>query len=619
MSGFAAIIDAERPVGTRLPELTDFSALVAGFKRLPQPTEYVSGVHCAAAKLDGPSTVHYGVVRDDRTGSWLMAAGTVVDLTGVVSPDSGLAHLLEAYVARGLPALDEIDGQFALIIYDGVEESLSVITDGLGQFSIFYGSVGKRTYIASSSLAVAKQIESPPDVASVESFLRLGFLYGSRTLWQGVRRLNPGMLLKITPTSTTETQYWRPTVDEAISTLSLNDACDRALQMLTDTYRSMLQHERLVWADFSGGFDSRLTTMMLARQDIPFIAYSFGPEGHPDVTIPRQICEMMGWDYRHITLPDEWGADLYSWFARALEKSDGHLSALTTAIVLRQHAQKAPTSRVHILGLGGEDFRGYYYSGELFRIGRRQEVNLDRLFIRLFSHPVPTFALRQDLGPTVEQDMRSYIEWLFAPYAEHPNSVKLDVYNMSEHLTHGGAFMSTAAGIMRGLTPLSFKAPTNLALSLNYRLKLPRHQRFVRELQERLNPLVANVETTAGGPAVPMRMSNVRSFGPFWGDLLNNVSQRFSRRLLGRVITPFPKKAGYPRYPLPSWRDAWLTFARLERLLDPAHMHSAALYDTAGLHTLVAQAGQQGFQYGSFLDHMITVEMATRAVGTHIS
>jgi hypothetical protein len=416
-----------------------------------------------------------------------------------------------------------------------------------------------------------------------------------------------------------ETRYWRPTVDVDICTLSLDAACDRALQMLTDTYRSMLQHESLVWADFSGGFDSRLTTMVLARQDTPFLAYSFGPEGHPDVIIPRRICEMMGWAYRHITLPDEWGADHYSWFAKALRKSDGHLNAFTTAIVLRQHALKAPTCRVHILGLGGEDFRGYYYSGELLHMGRRQEVDIDSLFRRLFYSSVPTFALRQDRGPAVKEDMRSYIEWLFAPYAGHPNTVKLDVYNMSEHLTHGGAFMSTAAGIMRGLTPLSFKAPTNFALSLNYRFKLPRHYRFLRELQERLNPRVANFETTMGGPAVPMRLSNVRSFGPIWGELLNSVSRRLSRPLLGRAITPFPVKNDYPRYPLPRWREAWLTFARSERLLDPTHMHSAALYDAPGLQDLVSQVGQQGFKYGSFLDNVITVEMALRAVGTHIA
>jgi hypothetical protein len=51
-------------------------------------------------------------------------------------------------------------------------------------------------------------------------------------------------------------------------------------------------------------------------------------------------------------------------------KGNAHLNILQLAGVLWGHREKSLTSKTLVSGLGGEDWRGYYWSGELFNIGK---------------------------------------------------------------------------------------------------------------------------------------------------------------------------------------------------------------------------------------------------------
>src|SRR5687767_15373024 len=116
MSGFALVFDQKEPLPAQSPIFTDFLNSVAGYKCLDKPEEFVTGGQTVAAKLDSDSTLHRGVVVDQATGSWLLAAGTVIDPMNV-TPDGSLDRLLIDYLERGLEVFERLDGQFALVIY----------------------------------------------------------------------------------------------------------------------------------------------------------------------------------------------------------------------------------------------------------------------------------------------------------------------------------------------------------------------------------------------------------------------------------------------------------------------------------------------------------------------
>lgn len=289
MAGFAALIAPGVASQALEFDFQHLLCLTAQYKQLAIPDTKAFGRDCLAAKLDSPATIHPGIIHDDQSGSWLMATGTVVALEGDNDPTVLLRRLLQDYIVNGVKALNAYDGHFALVIYNGHEENLSIASDPIGLFSIFYGQRGSRIFISSSALAVARQIKSSPDVLAAEHFLRMGRLDADRTLWQDVKRLLAGRVLKITNGRVEEIEYWSPAVNPSISRLSMNDALDQAVDQFSQTISCSLQREGKVWVDLTGGFDTRLVATLIDKTQLPFITYCMGPEDSPDVFLSEKI------------------------------------------------------------------------------------------------------------------------------------------------------------------------------------------------------------------------------------------------------------------------------------------------------------------------------------------
>lgn len=616
MSGFAVLIDPHSHPKEQEAIFQDFLRLTAYYKQLPLSGGAVSGRHCRAAKLDSPVSLHKGIAKDEITESWLLAVGTVVDTRkGHSSPNPD--NLLSDYLQNGQETFQYYDGQFALVIYDGRNNHLLVVSDPLGYFSIFYGTVADQVFVSTSALAIARQIHAKPNPLALECFLRTGQVYGEATIWQSVKRVLPATILEFAENQVREFEYWTPVIDENIARLSFEDALNYATDTLSDTIELALRREGRIWVDLTGGFDTRLVATMAAKANIPFIANCVGPDGHPDVTISSQISREMGWDYVHIALPDDWAQKQRDWLVIALRKGDAHLNVLNLAGTLWEHEYKTGTSRVCVQGLGGELWRGAYWRHELFNIGRKR-VNYDRLIdFRMFLSPVALSVLSADRTEAVRQQMKQRFTSVLSGYDELPNTAKLDRLLIFKGTAHGGAYLSASAGIIRGIIPLYFKAPTTLAFSLNYRWKHPVSQRFFRTLLERENPHLANLPTTSGGPAHPIRLTNLHKFWPFWQSAASNIIGKFARQIIKKPAKLFSPSTTYAHYPLPDWRQGWLAYAAETALLQPDKMRSAALYNAAELQRLVARAATET-RYDEFLGRIITMEMAMRNVGTSV-
>ena len=546
-----------------------------------------------------------------------MAAGTLVALTGDNHPDTMLHALLLDFLENGAKALEHLDGHFALVIYIGGEESLFVISDPMGHFSIFYGDRGDQTIFSTSALAVARQINSLSDELTLESFLRSGKVHGDKTFWRDVHRVLPGTLRKICQDKIEEYEYWAPTYDETIAHLTFENALEHAVSMLTRIFTRLLQREGKVWADLTGGFDTRVTTMLMAKIGIPFTAYCVGPDDHPDVQISQLICQEMGWEYQHMPMPDNWHHEQLNWLEAALQKGDARLSVSGLASVLYGQQLRSAIYKVNVGGLGADEWReAAYLSTYLCNWGKTYAYC--RLVDAGILSSIPPSILRMDREKLVRDELIAYIAKVASSYSEFPNVIKGNAMFINyRYPSHGGAYMSATAGIIRALNPVCFKESVNFALSLNYKWRLNYHYRFVRALLERENPHLANIETAKGGPAIPMRVTNLRKFWPLWKPILNRNVKKFSYRLFGRPVKLW-EQPHYAEYPLPSWRTSLLNHARSEGLLNPSEMHSGALYNAKVLHTLVGQAERNHSEHSEFLDRVITIEMALRAVGTGI-
>ena len=279
LAGFALIFNSKEPTSAQSPVWIDFLDSVAAYKYIEKTGEIASGSHCIAAKLDAPCSLHRHILRDAKTGSWLVAVGTVIDPADL-RLDGGLGRLLYDYLERGPSALTRLDGQFALLIYDPRQESLSLISDPFGLIPIYYGQAGGSWYASTSALAVAQVLHTGLDELQARSFLLYGYVL-SGSLWRDVHCLPPATVLTISPDGVIQHPYWSFDIDMDVAQYSENEALDCMLESFSQSIRQGLGREGKMWVSLTGGLDSRTLIALTAYNQLPFKAYCHGPRDSP--------------------------------------------------------------------------------------------------------------------------------------------------------------------------------------------------------------------------------------------------------------------------------------------------------------------------------------------------
>ena len=129
----------------------------------------------------------------------------------------------------------------------------------------------------------------------------------------------------------------------------------------------------------------------------------------------------------------------------------------------------------------------------------------------------------------------------------------------------------------------------------------------MRSMMTRLNPAVAAIETTRGGPAIPMRPSTVHRYLPYYRVL----ARKGANKVLGAVGSKPLFATDHPSAPIED-AAARAVVADLERRgpLDWEHMRIRPLLSDAGLERL--RSGEAG---ASMIGRVATAEMALAMSG----
>jgi hypothetical protein len=90
-----------------------------------------------------------------------------------------------------------------------------------------------------------------------------------------------------------------------------------------------------------------------------------------------------------------------------------------------------------------------------------------------------------------------------------------------------------------------------------------------------------------------------------------------SKKILGKALHVWPASQT-AEYPLPAWRTAFQTYAKSEGMLNYYTMCTGGLYKKDEFNAYVEHLTFAQPHSSEFLDRVISVEMAMRAVGASI-
>src|SRR5579862_510212 len=191
--------------------------------------------------------------------------------------------IVHLYEDEGIDAIRQLDGMFALAIWDGRLRRLVLARDRVGKKPLFIYRDRRRIAFASEikSFFAHPEIAIDIDPESVPAYLRLGHVPSPATFYRGIEHLPPATILTIDDRGTTETtRFWRLPIESA-EPLKPRDAVQRDVaRLVTDAVGRRLMSDVPLGAFLSGGPDSSIVAGVMSRlMQQPVKTFSIGFEG----------------------------------------------------------------------------------------------------------------------------------------------------------------------------------------------------------------------------------------------------------------------------------------------------------------------------------------------------
>lgn len=193
--------------------------------------------------------------------------------------------ILSAFEVWGVEqALSKFAGMFALAIWDTREHALHLARDRIGIKPLYYSTDGGELVFASELRALVAWRGCLPRISGqgLTEFLRLGYVPGPISIFEGVRKLMPGMVATFCNGHLSESRaYWRlvdvvqagancPLTDEAAALAALDAQLRKAVA-------SHMVSDVPLGAFLSGGIDSSMVVSLMQTQSArPVKTFSIG-------------------------------------------------------------------------------------------------------------------------------------------------------------------------------------------------------------------------------------------------------------------------------------------------------------------------------------------------------
>ena len=169
------------------------------------------------------------------------------------------------YERFGPDAVARLDGMFGLAIWDDRRAQLVLARDRAGEKPLFWTAVGSELRFASEIQGLLAFPDQPRrlDPHGAARYESLGYVTGPHTMFAGIHKLQPGMLLVASAAGIRVTPYWNPAI-AAAGPDRLGSAAELRDVLLSAVGRELMS-DVPVGVFTSGGLDSSLLAAAAAR------------------------------------------------------------------------------------------------------------------------------------------------------------------------------------------------------------------------------------------------------------------------------------------------------------------------------------------------------------------
>jgi len=278
--------------------------------------------------------------------------------------------VLAAVCEWGDRAVDQMIGMFAFALWDNKSRRLALIRDRIGVKPLYYGWDGKTLWFGSElkSLRAFKHWKAEIDATSLGEFLRYGYIAGNRTIYSGIRKLEPGHRLVLTEDREPIVErYWSVLDARGHTPTESDEEIENKLEkLLADACRYRMVADVPVGVYLSGGIDSSVVTSLLARhhnQEIRTFTIGFDEDSHDESKWAKKVAAHCGTTHTEYVLGVSEALEIAKDWGNLFDEPFADSSGIPTLLVSRLARKEV---KVVLSADGGDElFSGYDVYGSV--------------------------------------------------------------------------------------------------------------------------------------------------------------------------------------------------------------------------------------------------------------
>jgi asparagine synthase (glutamine-hydrolysing) len=304
--------------------------------------------------------------------------------------------ILHLYEDLGTDCFSQLNGMFAVAIWDSNRNRMVLARDRIGQKPLYYAVKDHRLVFGSElkCLAAVDGICEEIDPAAIDEFLTYQYVPPPGTIWKGVKKLAPGHFAIFENGQITVDRYWDfdPSIERPMGHA---EACERLRELLTDSVRLRMQSDVPLGSFLSGGVDSSLITAIaqsLSERPVRTFSIGFPVADFDETGYAAEVAAHLGTQHQRFEVMPS-GVEVIDKLVWHYDEPFGDSSAVPTYYLSQLTRQEVT---VALSGDGGDElFAGY---------DRYRALWLSNLLLKLFPiHKFPGISLVQRLPDSDRQ------------------------------------------------------------------------------------------------------------------------------------------------------------------------------------------------------------------------
>ncbi len=288
--------------------------------------------------------------------------------------------ILHLYEERGLDFVNEIEGDYAICLWDAEQERLVLVRDRIGVKPLYFFHKDGRFIFASEIKAILKHPAVTPEVDEESLYNYLTFLTtpAPHTLFRDIQKLPAGHMLTIDRNGKIDVkQYWDalpPENPKGKPDRGSEEHREEILRLLRDSIRKRMMADVPFGVFLSGGVDSSANVALMSElMSQPVRTFTVGFKDNQDLNeldSARAVAKRFGTDHHEVIIGRE---EMQEFLPRMVFHQDEPLA--DPVCVPLYHVSKLARETGTIVVQTGEGadeiFAGYDWFGKYNRINQR--------------------------------------------------------------------------------------------------------------------------------------------------------------------------------------------------------------------------------------------------------